>query len=283
VRFLREELHTLTGVYALDALDGAERDRFEHHLHRCPQCDNEVRGMRETAGRLGMAVAAVPPAHLRERVLAAVANTRQLPPETQQLPARGSVLSRWSRRSLRSRESGRAGKPFRSRPQPQRTGGYGRARDGWFPRPTALLAAAAAAVAIVLGVTQVVTQHELGHARAQTQAVESVLSAPDAQLVMRRTSAGGWATVVVSPSQHALVLTTSGLPALPAAKVYEVWYMKPGDDRPAGLLSASAAGRTSPLLADRLAAGDQIGVTVEPAGGTSRPTTAPILLMSLPA
>jgi anti-sigma-K factor RskA len=244
VRFLREELHTLTGVYALDALDGAERDRFTRHLDRCPACDHEVRGMRDTAARLGMAVAAVPPAYLRERVLAAAARTRQLPPETEPAPARGA---------------------FR------------------FPRPAALLAAAAAAVAIVLGVTQVVTQRELGHARAQTQAVESVLSAPDAQLVMRRTSAGGLATVVVSPSRHALVLTTSGLPVLPAAKVYEVWYMKPGDDRPAGLLSASAAGRTAPLLADRLAAGDQIGVTVEPAGGTSRPTTAPILLMSLPA
>jgi hypothetical protein len=273
VRFLREELHTLTGVYALDALDGAERDRFEHHLHRCPQCDNEVRGMRETAGRLGMAVAAVPPAHLRERVLAAVASTRQLPPETQQLPARGALRARWpvwSRPSDRSRQSQSAGR-------------YGRARESWLPRPAALLAAAAAAVAIVLGVTQVVTQRDLGHAQAQTQAVESVLSAPDAQLVTRTTSDGGWATVVVSQSRHALVLTTSGLPALPAAKVYEVWYMKPGDDRPAGLLSAPAAGRTAPLLADRLVAGDQIGVTVEPAGGTSRPTTAPILLMSLPA
>jgi hypothetical protein len=276
VRFLREELHTLTGIYALDALDGAERDRFEHHLHRCPQCDKEVRGMRETAARLGMAVAAVPPAYLRERVLAAVASTRQLPPETEQRPARGALQAGWpvwSRPPARSRPSSQ------SRP----AGRYGRARESWLARPAALLAAAAAAVAIVLGVTQVVTQRELGHAQAQTQAVESVLSAPDAQLVTRRTSDGGWATVVVSQSRHALVLTTSDLPALPAAKVYEVWYMKPGDDRPAGLLSASAAGRTAPLLADRLVAGDQIGVTVEPAGGTSRPTTTPILLMSLPA
>jgi anti-sigma-K factor RskA len=267
VRFLREELHTLTGAYALDALDGAERDRFIRHLHRCQVCDNEVRGMRDTAARLGMAVAAVPPAYLRERVLAAAASTRQLPPETQPLPARGALLARWPIWSRPARPAGRSGP----------------ARESWLPRPAALLAAAAAAVAIVLGVTQVVTQRELGHAQAQTQAVESVLSAPDAQLVMRRTSAGGWATVVVSPSQHALVLTTSGLPALSAAKVYEVWYMKPGDDRPAGLLSTSAPGRTTPLLADHLVAGDQIGVTVEPAGGTSRPTTAPILLMSLPA
>jgi len=261
VRFLREELHSLTGAYALDALDSAERDRFTRHLHRCQACDKEVRGMRETAARLGMAVAAVPPAYLRERVLAAVASTRQLPPETQPRPARGALRAGWPVWSRRS----------------------GRARESWFPRPAALLAAAAAAVAIVLGVTQVVTQRELGHARAQTQAVEAVLSAPDAKLLTRSTPHGGRATVVVSQSRHALVLTMSGLPPLPAAKVYEVWFMAPGRARPAGLLPSPSAGRTAPLLADGLAAGDRIGVTVEPAGGTSRPTTTPILVMSLPA
>ena len=270
MRSLREELHTHTGAYALDALGTAERDRFTRHLHRCPPCENEVRGLQETAARLGMAVAAVPPAHLRARVLTAAASIRQLPPETEQLPARGSLRSHGSRRPLRSHG-------------PRGPRGYGRAREGWFPRPAALLAAAAVAVAIVLGVTQAVTQRELGHARAQTQAVEAVLSAPDARLLTRGTSDGGRATVVVSQSRHALVLTTSGLPVLPAAKVYEVWFMAPGRNRPAGLLSSPTGGRTAPLLADGLAAGDRIGVTVEPAGGTARPTTTPILVMSLPA
>jgi hypothetical protein len=269
VRFLREELHTLTGAYALDALGTAERDRFTRHLHRCPPCEDEVRGLQETVARLGMAVAAVPPARLRARVLTAAASIRQLPPETELLPARGSLRSHGSRQPLRSRKS-------------RGPRGYGRAREGWFPHPAALLATAAVAVAIVLGVTQAVTQRELGHARAQTQAVEAVLSAPDARLLTRGTSDGGRATVVVSQSRHALVLTTSGLPVLPAAKVYEVWFMAPGRNRPAGLLSSPTGGRTAPLLAGGLVAGDRIGVTVEPAGGTARPTTTPILVMSLP-
>lgn len=270
MRFLGEEMHTLTGAYALDALDGAERDRFVHHLHRCQACANEVRGLQETATRLAVAVAAVPPPRMREHVLAAAASTRQLPPETEQVPARPARRSRWPlkpRWSLESRPARRSGA----------------ARQGWFPRPAALLATAAVAVAIVLGVGQVVTQRELGHARAQTQAVEAVLSAPDAKLLTRSTPHGGRATVVVSQSRHALVLTMSGLPPLPAAKVYEVWFMAPGRARPAGLLPSPSAGRTAPLLADGLAAGDRIGVTVEPAGGTSRPTTTPILVMSLPA
>ena len=254
MRFFREELHTLSGVYVLDALDVAERDRFTRHLNRCQPCANEVRGLRETATRLAMAVAMSPPAHLRDRVLAAAAGTRQLPPDTEQLPGRRFLRSRRFRRSITAR----------------------------FPRPAAVLAAAAAAVAIVLGVTEAVTQRELGHVRAQTQAVEAVLSASDARLLTRATSGGGRVTVVVSQSRHALVLTTSGLPPLPAAKVYEVWFLSPGRTQPAGLLPSPTAGRTPPLVADGLTAGDRIGVTVEPAGGTSRPTTTPILLMSLP-
>jgi anti-sigma-K factor RskA len=257
MRFLREELHTLTGVYALDALDGAQRDRFERHLRRCPPCANEVRGLRETATRLAMAVAISPPARLRGRVLAAAASTRQLPPETEQLSARAR----------------RSGAPRQSRAP----------RWAWIPRPATALAAAALAVAVVLGVTQTATQRDLNRSRAQNQAVEAVLAAPDARLLTHGIVTGGRATVVVSQSRHALVFTTSGLRALPDAKVYEVWFMAPGRAKPAGLLPSPAGGRTAPLLAAGFAAGDQVGVTVEPAGGTATPTTTPILVMSLPA
>ncbi len=263
MRFFREDLHALTGAYALDALDGAERDRFSRHLRRCQSCANEVRGLRETATRLAMAVALVPPPELREKVLAAVAWTRQLPPETEDAAARRSRAAH-----------GSPGRP------PSR---FGTPRLAWFPRPASLLAAAALAVVVVLSVTQAMTQRELNHSRAQNQAVEAVLSAPDARLLTHRIVAGGRAIVVLSQARHALVLTTSGLPPLPAAKVYEVWFMAPGRSKPAGLLSPPTAGRTAPLLAAGLTAGDRIGLTVEPAGGTSKPTTPPILVMSLPA
>ncbi len=57
--------------------------------------------------------------------------------------------------------------------------------------------------------------------------------------------------------------------------------MAPGRIRPAGLLPHPAAGRTSPLLAAGLTAGDRIGRTVEPAGGSRQPTSTPILVMTL--
>jgi anti-sigma factor RsiW len=78
--FRRHEWHTLTGSYALDALESPERERFERHLRHCPSCGAEVRGLRETAARLAQAAAVQPPAALREQVLAAAGRTRQLSP-----------------------------------------------------------------------------------------------------------------------------------------------------------------------------------------------------------
>jgi len=72
------DLHSLTGLYALDALDGEERVRFEHHLAGCEACQEEVTGFRATAARLGDATAEPPPPALRESVLAAAAQTPQV-------------------------------------------------------------------------------------------------------------------------------------------------------------------------------------------------------------
>ena len=80
-----------------------------------------------------------------------------------------------------------------------------------------------------------------------------------------------------------MIITTAGLPALGGGRVYEVWFLAPGRIQRAGLLPQPAAGRTSPVLATGLAAGDRIGLTVEPSGGTRQPTTTPILVMTLPA
>jgi anti-sigma-K factor RskA len=65
--------HVLAGAYALDALDAAERARFERHLTTCRTCPDEVRGFAATATELGLAAAVTPPPALKGRVLADVA------------------------------------------------------------------------------------------------------------------------------------------------------------------------------------------------------------------
>jgi hypothetical protein len=191
-----------------------------------------------------MAVAMTPPPQLKEQVLTAAAMTRQLPPAADHRP----------------------------RPVP---------RAAWTPRLAVAVAAVSLAVAVVLGVLGLSTRHELDTVRSQNQAIAAVLAAPDARIMSQATTKGGTATVVVSRAEQKIVFTAAGLPSLPSGQVYELWLMGPPRIREAGLLSAPSAGKTAPVLASGLVAGDKVGVTVEPAGGTSQPTTAPILLMSL--
>ena len=249
--FWRRDLHALVGAYALDALDGAERDRFERHLRGCRACESEVRGFAATATALAMATAAEPPPGLKQRVLAAAAVTRQSPPTVAKAAARR--------------------RPHTSAP-----------RRAWLPRLALSAAAAGLVAAAALGGVTVWTQHQLTTVQAENQAIAAVLAAPDAQIASARTSAGGIATVVASHSAGSIVFTSAGLQALPPSKVYELWFLGK-TARPAGLLPPARAGRTAPVLAAGLAVGDKVGVTVEPAGGSSSPTTTPIVVLTLSA
>jgi anti-sigma factor RsiW len=71
------EAHALVGAYALDAMDGPQRQRFEAHLEDCEACRTEVAELQATAALLGQAAEAVPPAGMRSRVLDAVDTIRQ--------------------------------------------------------------------------------------------------------------------------------------------------------------------------------------------------------------
>jgi Anti-sigma-K factor rskA len=261
----RRKLHTLAGAYALDALDeGAEQERFIRHLRRCGSCAKEVRRFREVATALAFAAAAEPPPELRERVMTAVGRTRQLPPEV--IPQRRFRI--WRPRIP---------------------------RGVWLPRlalvTTAGAIAAVVALSIVLSNTSQqlnFTNQQLSVQRAQSQAIADVLAAPDVRTAKGPVSTGGVATVVLSARKRELVISTSGLAALPKGKTYELWLIGPTPAqgtgaRRAGLLPPAVAGSTTPVLASGLLAGDVLGLTVEPAGGTSQPTTTPILELKLHA
>ena len=69
------------------------------------------------------------------------------------------------------------------------------------------------------------------------------------------------------------VVSTTGMASLPSGRVYQVWVISPSGARSAGLLHGTS------LLASAVARGDRIGITVEPAGGTARPTTNPVAVV----
>lgn len=80
---MTDDLHTLAAAYALDALDPDERRRFEAHYPDCPTCQPDVADYRRTASRLGAGAPTSLPSDLKARVMAEVAQTRQMPPAVQ--------------------------------------------------------------------------------------------------------------------------------------------------------------------------------------------------------
>ena len=130
-------------------------------------------------------------------------------------------------------------------------------------------------VVAALGITQAETRPQPGGTGTASAAISRVVTAPDARTETMRTSVGGSVTVVVSARQQAAVVSARGMRSLPAAETYQLWVIGPHGARSAGLLSGT--GRVGPVLASGVVPGDRIGITVEPAGGTSSPTTTPVI------
>ena len=243
--------HTLVGAYAMDAVPEPDRSRFERHLARCESCRQEVRGLREATAALAGATALQPPATLRDAVLHAAGQTRQMP------PAAASAPVAWA--------------PARHRRQP-----------GWRPRLAVALAGALAAVAVAAGLVTYGMQGRLDQAQHRDHMVAAVLSASDATMVSSHVSTGGMATVVMSHHERALVFTAADLHVLPTGESYELWLIGPAGTRSAGMIDGSGHGRMAgPMVVSGLAVGDSVGMTVEPASGSPRPTSPPVVLIGL--
>ncbi|MET9695337.1 anti-sigma factor [Streptomyces sp. NPDC006529] len=251
-----EDPHALTGAYALDALAPDEHEAFARHLDHCPSCGQEVREFAATAARLASAAAASPPPELKALVLERIDTVRQLPPRLP-APGRYAVLATRIRR-----------------------------RGGVFV-VAASLAAAAAFGAVALdqhGRAQLAervrqsAQRDADRAGARSEALAAVLAAPDARTATGRTASGNRVTVVTSAARDRAVVLAGQLPPTPSGTTYQLWFSEHGSMRSAGLLGGGHA-----LLLDG-AVGDAtaIGLTVEPAGGSPRPTTAPLMVMALP-
>ncbi|MGE7387847.1 anti-sigma factor [Streptomyces sp. NPDC004126] len=243
------DAHTLAAAYALGALEDAEREEFDAHLHACESCRQEAAEFAATTARLAAAVSQPPPAASKAQVMAAIDGVRQLPPRIPvptAKPAPGGMLRR---KAL----------------------------------PLALAASVAAAVLGGVAVWQAQNGQDLEQqarqARRQLDAVSAVLAAPDARTVHGRAANGALTTVVASDRQNKAVFTAANLPAPGAGRTYQLWLDHDGTMRPAGLIDHDG----TVLLAGDPADAGAVGLTLEPAGGSSRPTTDPLLLMPLPA
>ena len=98
-------------------------------------------------------------------------------------------------------------------------------------------------------------------------------------VVSRATRSGGTATLV-STGQDT-VFAAQGLPLPGPSRAYQLWVVSPaGATESVGVLQPDALGRLEQDVR-ALAPGESVALTVEPAGGSEKPTTMP--LVTLPA
>ena len=240
------DLHLLTGAYATGALSDEEHNAFVEHLGVCGNCRDEVAELVATAALLGVAAAEKPPAGFRDRVMNEVANTRQLPPVV-------STLAE----------------------------AKGRRRASQQRRWTMSAAASAVVLAVGLGAWGLSLNEDKQRSEDLVSAVQEVQTAPDAK-TMNAVRGQTTAVLTMAPSLGQMVFQTHGLKDAGDDRTYQIWLLGPGSQvRSMGTFDSNGKNTMQLMRGDPTGA-DALAVTEEPAGGSQRPTTQPVLAMDLP-
>jgi anti-sigma factor RsiW len=130
------------------------------------------------------------------------------------------------------------------------------------------LAAAAAVVAIGLGIWAALLSNDLDDSRAAL----AVLADPEARSIDLQGAEG---RLVVAPDGDAALVVRNLDPA-PEGRTYEAWVIEGTTPRPAGLFDGSD--RRDLVLLDRKVPADAaVAVTIEDAKGAARPTSKPFI------
>ena len=258
-----KQLHLLTGAYALNALSDAEREDFERHALSDPQTLEEVRSLSETAALLAYGVPAeTPPPALKADVMAAIRNTRQLPASS----------------VVRDISSGRGSS---SRPR-----GGATDRRRWVP-----VLRAAASLVLIAGVglggwaigdnaSNTAAQEQLAANQAQQQALLSIVGSSDAKIGTTVLPSGGTVTVASSSKVNLAAVMVNDMPAPPPGKIYELWYISAAGAVSAGLMDGNQP-TAMQILQGPVGGATHVGITVEPAGGSPKPTTTPLVVQAI--
>jgi anti-sigma-K factor RskA len=140
-----------------------------------------------------------------------------------------------------------------------------------------LASAAAAAVLLVGGIAWSPWDNPPDR---PVSATEQVLEAKDAQR-FEKVIGGAKATIVRSASLGKAVIIADHMPAAPDGKDFQLWLDQPHRGMvSAGVMPHGSADTVTVLLDGDAATATGAGITVEPAGGSTSPTTQPLALFS---
>jgi anti-sigma-K factor RskA len=145
----------------------------------------------------------------------------------------------------------------------------------WVPR----VAGAAAAVVLVAGAavgigTQLGNDDQDGPPVAANP-VSEVFNAPDAHVETVKTADGHRLTVATSSDSGQMAIKTTTLARLKDDQVYQMWAKHNGRVTSVGVIDDLKAGKVMPIPTY----GTTVAITVEPDGGSKKPTNPPIVEM----
>jgi anti-sigma-K factor RskA len=239
-----DDVAALISAHALGALEPDQAELAERHIAASDACRRAYEDALETAAALAMAVAdSEPPADLRDRILAA-ARAEPAPAATPQ-----------------------------ARPAAPRR----RLRLAGLLTPSHGFAVLGVAAAIVLALIAVSQHNSASDARNRQEALASIIAAPDARIVPLTSTGGGKAggRVIISKGRAALV---SSLASPPDGRTYQAWGLRTGGT-PVPLPTFSRNGAV--VILDDIGKYQGVGITVEPSGGSQKPSAAPFAVASL--
>jgi anti-sigma-K factor RskA len=224
-----------------------------------------------------------PPPAMKASLMALIASTPQLPREDAPVRPLSAVVSDPILPNEIAPDETALDAPETIAPPAPAIELNAKAQARWFTRPIVALTAVAAAVALIVGggiVANVLGDTSFNQQQADQLA--AINAAEDSQRAVAEVSTGGTATLVWSEELGKSALIAEGLEPLPSDKTYELWYINPdGTPTSAGLFSASADDAKSWRVLDgQMQAGDIVGVTIEPRGGSEAPTTTPIVAIT---
>ena len=239
----------LKDAYVLGALAEQERREFEEYLAAHPERQAEVDELEAVAGLLALAPPEQePPPELRRRIMGVV----------------------------EAEASPEAGRPRAERPS--------RLARVWELLRARNLALGAAAVLVVgLFSWGTLLREEIRDLRGQVQSLQSQAQGGPQMIELEGTGAkqGARAKLVTLEGDRAVVMVED-MPPLPEGKTYQIWVIDDGDPKPSGLFDPSGDA-VAAVVEHPVQSADTVAVTVEPEGGSPKPTSEPLLVAKVRA
>jgi anti-sigma-K factor RskA len=132
-------------------------------------------------------------------------------------------------------------------------------------------------------------QGQVTDERGQVQKLQRQLADAQDQQPLQQTQTikleGTWAdqganAEVASIHKNQIILVAKNMPSVPEDRTCQIWVIKGDVPEPSGLFQPDGNMMATPIT-NSLSQGDVIAVTVEPAGGSERPTSDPVLQAEL--